>query len=695
MIGNYFARLTGSKRNLLALLASSVILTAGCANMSMAPTGVNPLSSPATLSGKIKGGNQPVTGATVQLWYMGQNGSPNFPAQLAATTTSDNLGSFSFTKDTATGNTADNGTTSTYSCPAATDPLVYVVSKGGNTQNNGSATPTNSAAAFIAIYGDCSQLSASNFVFLSEVTTAATMATVAQFFNPITEVLVADGTGQEKVIVDGLHNTVALLANTTTGLFVPSTVIAANTSGNINPAVTLTATPETGKINLIANIISACINSPTSSGAACTSLFSAAVHPVPDSTNLNPPSFPAATDTLQALYYMFTNPSSGSTANMATLFGLAGGSGAPYQPSAAQPTDWTIGISYSSSSTCGVSGGFINSPVDVNIDALNNVWIANSQTGGNLSAISAAGAPLHCVNLDAGASSGGGTVDQNGNIWFGAGTTMYRYNPSTKTSLAFPVTVPPLGITADGRNNVYFTAVSGTTGTLYQIPLGVTAASAVTPVPISNTVGPNPIRLMPDFQSTTTASNLWVSSGSTFVSQVAPTTSTGGGVLNGFLTTQFPTISGNSYGLSVARGNSIFSSSIDNGAINQLAFNGTTWIVPNGWPFTAAASAGISSPTALAVDPRQNTWIPNSANGASTGSFSAVTIHATAQSPATGFQKDASVLHSGRAAAIDQAGNIWIVGSGNNFVTEIVGGAVPIYQPYAAGLANGRFQSIP
>src|ERR1700743_1187609 len=43
MIGNYFARLTGSKRNLLALLASSVVLTAGCANMSStAPTGGNP-----------------------------------------------------------------------------------------------------------------------------------------------------------------------------------------------------------------------------------------------------------------------------------------------------------------------------------------------------------------------------------------------------------------------------------------------------------------------------------------------------------------------------------------------------------------------------------------------------------------------------------------------------------------------------
>ena len=154
MIGNYFARLTGSKRNLVALVASSVVLTAGCANMSsVAPTGTNPFSSPASLSGTIHGGNQPVIGATVTLWFAGQGA----PAIKAATTTTDSLGSFSFTKDSATPPGSHDGTTSTYSCPTTVgDPLVYVVSKGGNTQNNGVPTQNNSAAAFIALYGSCS-----------------------------------------------------------------------------------------------------------------------------------------------------------------------------------------------------------------------------------------------------------------------------------------------------------------------------------------------------------------------------------------------------------------------------------------------------------------------------------------------------------------------------------------------------------
>jgi hypothetical protein len=43
------------------------------------------------------------------------------------------------------------------------------------------------------------------------------------------------------------------------------------------------------------------------------------------------------------------------------------------------------------------------------------------------------------------------------------------------------------------------------------------------------------------------------------------------------------------------------------------------------------------------------------------------------------------------------SGNIWVAGDGgstSNFVTEIVGSAVPD-QPYARGLSNGRFQAVP
>ena len=702
MIGNYSARLTGSKRNLLALLASSVVFSAGCSNMSSTAPVVNSLSTAATLSGKVHGGNQPVIGATVTLWFAGQ-GLSGSTAIKAATTTTDNSGSFSFTKDTAGGH---DGTTPNWSCPSGGSPLVYVLSQGGNTQNNGVPGQTNTAASFIALYGDCPTISGANFVYMSEVTTVATMATVAQFFNPADDTIKADSTGQQRLIMLNLPNTVAILADAATGLANTSKTISAAGGGSIAPGVALTATPEAAKINTLANIVSACVNGATSADPACATLFSAAAPPIPNTTNLNGGVFPTATDTLQALYYIFTNPSNSNTTNLSTLFGLQPAVGAPYVPSlSAAPTDWTVGISYAStgaSGACG-TGNFISSPTDINIDSLDNVWFGNAQTGGNLSAISAAGAPLFCVNFDAGASATGGTIDANlaapnnynPNVWFAGPSTMYRYNPNTKATLAFPVGVTPLAITADGAGNVYFTAVAGTTGSLYQLLGAASAAAAVAPVEISNTVGPNPARLMADNQSATpkaTPGNIWVASGSNFVSQVSPTAATGAGILNGFLTTPYAAPIGTAYGLTIDAAGDIFASAIDTNVIFQLARSGTTWSPAGGsWPFTAA-TAGVSGPKGIAVDGRANTWIPNSASP----SISEISFFGpNPLSPSTGFQKAPSYLNASNALAVDQAGNVWVAGTGNNFITEIVGGAVPLYQPYAVGIAVNRFQSIP
>jgi hypothetical protein len=677
MIGNYSARLTGSKRNLLALMASSVIFSAGCANMSSTAPVVNSLSSPATLSGRVHGGNQPVVGATVTLWYAGQKSG--FPATLAATTTTDSSGAFSFTKGT-----GGDGTTSTYTCPTTVgDPLVYVRALGGNSQNN-ETSMSNTAAGFIAIYGSCAALSASNFVYMSEVTTVATMAAVQQFFDPTNDTVSADGTGQQRAIVGNLPNTIALLASSTTGLVASPTTIPA-AGGNIASTVTLTAAPEAAKINTLANIISACVNGATAADPNCTALFTAAVPPAANVTNLNPSTpFATATDTLQALYYIFTNPTNGSTANLATLFGLSPSTGAPYQPALGSvPTDWTIGISYASTSSCGTStggsGAFISSPTDINIDAQDNVWFGNAQTGGNLSSISAAGAPFHCVNLDAGLNGSGGTIDSAGNVWSSGPATLYRYNPGTKASLAFPVTVGPLAITADGVGNVYFTAVAGSTGSLYQLLGAATATAAVLPVQISSTVGAAPLRAMPDFQGIAAPVppatvgvpnpvNIWVTTGANSIAQVTPSTATGN--LNGFITNQITT-SGSSYGVSVAR-TGVFVSSPNNSVIDYGV--APTYASGPGFPFSAFASAGIAGPKGIAIDGRSNVWIPN----ANAATLSQISLFGVALSPPSGFAKSSTYLNNNTLTAVDQAGNIWVVGTSNTFVTEVVGEGVPL-----------------
>jgi hypothetical protein len=333
------------------------------------------------------------------------------------------------------------------------------------------------------------------------------MVAAQQFFNPAFDTLSADGTGAQKIIVENLKNTIALLANVADGSVAGTTTLNAATGGtsNINSAVSMNATPEPGKISLLANIMAACVDNASATATPCTTLFNAAVPPVPNTTTNNPVSYAKAKDTLQALFYMLTNPTStaAGTSNMSTIFGLAGGLSGPYQPALnTQPTDWTVAINYNSTSTCGTptggTGGFISGPADIGIDNADNLWIANSQAStGNLVEISAAGIPTVCLQVGSGGSKSGGVVDINGNIWTGAGNSVYRYNPSLKTMLAMPAGVAVLGVTTDGNGNIYF---SSTNGSLYELPNGTAAPSAVTPVQISSTVGTYPIRLMPDFQ---------------------------------------------------------------------------------------------------------------------------------------------------------------------------------------------------
>ncbi|MEO6982722.1 MAG: hypothetical protein ABI072_06370, partial [Edaphobacter sp.] len=322
MNANIFARLTGTKRNLLALLASSAMLTAGCANMATTASGVGALNANATLSGKVHGGNQPVAGATVTLYYAAQQ-LYTAPILAATTTTSsDGTGSFSFIQNL-TPDQAPNG--NTFSCPSAGDPLVYVVAKGGNTLNNG-GPENNSAAAFMGVYGVCSQIANAGFLNLTEASTVATMAAYQQFFDPANDGLSADGIGQAKNAIVNAANTVARLADTAAGTIRSSTAIPASTANGTNgvTGVIVTATPETAKLNTLANALSACVNNASASATACTTLFASATPPSPSVTNK--PSntvFAPATDVLQAAYYILTNPTNGSATNLQNVFSLA------------------------------------------------------------------------------------------------------------------------------------------------------------------------------------------------------------------------------------------------------------------------------------------------------------------------------------------------------------------------------------
>lgn len=699
MNGFNLSRSQSFTRISLALLASSAAFTAGCANMITTAASTNALDAPATVTGKVHGGNQPVSGATVKIWYVGEGTAL---ASVGATTTSaaDGAGSFSFIK-AATNGLPPNG--NTFSCPSDST-LVYVVATGGNPLNNGVNTVNNTAAVFLAPYGPCKNITSASFVDMTEVSTVATMAALQQYFNPLAsststaaaESFSTDGSGLAKTAVTNAFSTIANLADVVSGSAVVSKVIPAGsiTAGYGYAGISVTAIPESTKLNLIANIIASCVNNATSSAPNCATLFSNAAPPDPATTSRPYGTvFPAATDVLQAAYYMLTNPTDGGSSKLTNLYNLSAAAGAPFQPALSPaPSDWTLAVSYSSVSSCGSnSGHFISNAQDLAVDIYGGIWMANSEPGkGNLTQVAPNGVPVTCIAIGSGANSGV-TIDNKtgtlGNIWLAdsASSNVYRYTPGQSTSFQFPTTVPPAAIAADGTGNIYFTS-GAASGTLYEMPGAVASATAVTPLAITTAIGTAPARIMLD-----STSAVWTTSGSSFITRSASATpNTGGGFTSLQLTTPTPT-----YGISTT---AIPSGSTKNfvyvGAYapsNTLSLFqgiGASYSSVAGWPVTTA----LASPAAVASDGAQNVWTVN--NGSSTGVVE-VGNQLQPLSGFGGFKKSNLYLASGRSLVIDQSGNVWISLDNTNSITEIVGAAVPVAQPYSDALKNNRFQHIP
>ena len=111
-------------------------------------------------NGIVRGGQQPITGATIQLYAVGTAGDASAATPLIPSVVlTDQNGNFSIT--------------SKYICPSGTTE-VYLVATGGNP---GLAAGTNNTAiVMMAALGQCGALSASTYVVVDEVTTVASLA---------------------------------------------------------------------------------------------------------------------------------------------------------------------------------------------------------------------------------------------------------------------------------------------------------------------------------------------------------------------------------------------------------------------------------------------------------------------------------------------------------------------------------------
>ena len=394
----------------LAGLGALALLLAGCATNS-ASDAVTPGSVPIpaasrAVSGSVYGGQQPVSGATIQLYAVATTSKGSASPLISATVTTASNGTFTITGD--------------YSCTG--NPLVYIVATGGNPGGG-----TNSALSMMAALGPCNNLSSTTFISINELTTVASVYALAPFMSGYKNV------GAASTNAAGIANafqTVNSLVNTAIGT-APG------------PGLPTSGTVPTTVLNTLANILASCVNSSgPGTGTPCTNLFTAAT----------PSGGTAPSDTVGAALNVATHPGS----NVSTLFGLAAAQ-PPFGPTlTSSPNDWTVAIKYTDPS--------IKSPYGLAIDASGSIWVTN-ETGASVTKLSGIGTILSgATGFTGGGLLGpkGIAIDRSGNAWIAntGGSSIVKLGPSgTLLSGASGFTGggidAPVAIAVDSQANVY------------------------------------------------------------------------------------------------------------------------------------------------------------------------------------------------------------------------------------------------
>ena len=309
------------RRSSLLFSFASLAALAGCGLGPASTSSVSPVSGQ-TLSGRLMGGQQPVTGSTVTLYAPGQNGYGSAPTVLSTTTTGAG-GGFQLPA---------------YTCPSV-DAITYIVATGGN-----SGSGANSLLAEAAVLPRCSQLSSSTNVQISEVTTVAAAFSLAQFAT-LTSTGLTIGTTPTNIT--GLNNAFGTANN-----------LANFSTGNARTAAELTGiTPPTSLMATLADILAACINSTGTGGSACNTLISNTTY-----NGVTP------ANTLQAAFNIALAPGR----NVANLFALASAN-PPYPGGlSTAPQDFSLALAYTGNGISAATTG-------VAIDAVGNAWVSTGE----------------------------------------------------------------------------------------------------------------------------------------------------------------------------------------------------------------------------------------------------------------------------------------------------------------------------
>ena len=394
----------------LCSLLAGLAVGCGAGNFtSGAPTAV--AVAGVALKGKAYGGQQPVAGATIQLYAASTSG---YGAAATALITgkvvkSDAGGGFSISSD--------------YTCPSS-DAQVYITATGGNP----GLSANNPNLAMMAALGSCGTLlanAANTFININELTTVGSVYALAPFMSGYASI------GSSLNNKAGLALAFAdanLLANTSTG-------------GTPGPTLPAGALAPTAEIDTLANILASCINSTggTAGDATnCGRLF-AATTPAGSTT--------APTDTIAAALSIAQHPGN----NVAALF-LLSAPVPPFQPAlATPPNDWTVAVSFT---------GSLGAASSVAIDAAGNVWLTSKSTN-TVSRLTHAGAVVSGSPYSSAGIAGPSSVaiDSNGEAWIANATNNSLTHLSATGSLLAQATGGglnvPSSVAIDPQGNVW------------------------------------------------------------------------------------------------------------------------------------------------------------------------------------------------------------------------------------------------
>jgi streptogramin lyase len=624
----------------LAFSLLAAALLSGCGSFqeqqllsSGASTPTAPVPTPVTtpgsaIVGNVHGGEQPVTGAHIYLFAANSAGYGTPSVSMLNSTQpgiqSDVIGNYVLTDSN--GGFSISGD---YTC--TTGQQVYLLALGGNPGLP--AGQVNPALALMAAFGACPEgqtnfASTIPYISINEVTTVAAVYALSGFMTDATHVSSTATPGALQGIANAFR-TASNLADLATGV---ARIQNIGGNGDVPQA----------EINSLANLLVTCINSDGNSG--CAPLFSNA-----PALNATPPS-----DTVSAVLNIAHNPA----ANAAALFN-ASLTTAPFQPTlTAAPNDWSLALTFNADNMVGpyfpaidsvgniwvpgyasnnlieldptgavlsgngFTGGGLNLPYSIAIDASDNPWVINfgPTNASTVSKFSTVGVSLLSSPFACDTACFFPAFDASHNLWISGSdrTTVLRGDGSvlkTFTTNAFDSGI--------AINSTGISWTIGQTRSLYRLGLSAT----LSPISESTTAAAGTDLTSVAIDS---ADNVWyVSNKNNAIGVsdkngilVSPASGYTGGGLKGPAQ------------IAIDGSNRVWVANRDGNSLSTFTNSGVAIS-----PATGYQSSGISNPRGLAIDASGNVWLTNFTYNSITEFIGIATPSATPISPANHGQR--------------------------------------------------------